>query len=177
MSAIDLEGHLGTDKRHYLCDFSRVFPPERPNPNIRASYIYRLFRPGFFPSPLFPGWASEWVAGGWPQKLIFLCKQESTPYSPFRTPLSPSPFLLPPSPSISSGPPPRVVCMVPLINRGHYQSNNFIQNFLEHLLPHSAAMHSHGSSSRLHKKRSTITRSASLHIIYWTQLSQPLPWC
>lgn len=47
VSAIDLEGHRGKDKRHYLCDFSRVFPPELPHPNIRSSYMYRLLRPEF----------------------------------------------------------------------------------------------------------------------------------
>ena len=29
-SACDIEGHLGTDGRHYLLDFSRSFPPESP---------------------------------------------------------------------------------------------------------------------------------------------------
>jgi hypothetical protein len=50
VSAVDLEGHLGKDKRHYLCDFSRVFPPELPHPNLRSSYMYRLLRPEFLRS-------------------------------------------------------------------------------------------------------------------------------
>ena len=27
---LDLEGHLGSDGKHYLLDFSRVMPPEYP---------------------------------------------------------------------------------------------------------------------------------------------------
>jgi hypothetical protein len=27
----DIEGHLGTDGRMYICDFARCFPPETPS--------------------------------------------------------------------------------------------------------------------------------------------------
>ena len=33
-SAGDVEGHLGKDKRFYLIDFSRTFPPSDPDTNI-----------------------------------------------------------------------------------------------------------------------------------------------
>lgn len=29
-SACDIEGHVGNDKRYYLLDFARSFPPEDP---------------------------------------------------------------------------------------------------------------------------------------------------
>lgn len=44
-SPADLEGHLGTDANFYLLDFSRVFPPEPPNKNIKGSHLFRLLRP------------------------------------------------------------------------------------------------------------------------------------
>merc|ERR1712137_1168416 len=44
----DIEGHKGEDKRYYVIDFARVFPPtaER-NSKISATYLYKLFRPEF----------------------------------------------------------------------------------------------------------------------------------
>lgn len=42
-----MEGHIGTDGRLYLLDFSRLFPPERPLPSApRFMYLCRLLRPG-----------------------------------------------------------------------------------------------------------------------------------
>jgi len=45
---VDMEGHIGTDGRLYLLDFSRLFPPERPLPTApRFMYLCRLLRPEF----------------------------------------------------------------------------------------------------------------------------------
>eukprot|EP01111_Echinosteliopsis_oligospora_P013829 TRINITY_DN5061_c0_g1_i1.p1 TRINITY_DN5061_c0_g1~~TRINITY_DN5061_c0_g1_i1.p1 ORF type:complete len:804 (-),score=206.00 TRINITY_DN5061_c0_g1_i1:162-2573(-) len=45
---LDLEGHRGTDGRIYLLDFSRVFPPEQPQPTApKYMYLCRLLRPEF----------------------------------------------------------------------------------------------------------------------------------
>jgi len=45
---VDMEGHLGTDGRMYLLDFSRLFPPQRPDPSAaRYMYLCRLLRPEF----------------------------------------------------------------------------------------------------------------------------------
>ena len=43
----DLEGHRGKDGRMYLLDFSRVFPPEAPEPGAKDSraIFHRLLRP------------------------------------------------------------------------------------------------------------------------------------
>lgn len=46
-SPVDLEGHIGFDGRKYMLDFSRLFPPELPNKDVKASYLCRLLRPGF----------------------------------------------------------------------------------------------------------------------------------
>jgi Clustered mitochondria/Ras family/Translation initiation factor eIF3 subunit 135 len=46
-SAADIEGHEGTDSRHYLCDFSRTFPPAEPSPNVLNSHLWRFLRPEF----------------------------------------------------------------------------------------------------------------------------------
>lgn len=43
---VDLEGHRVGD-RYYLCDFSRLMPPEKPLESQRQSYLYRLLRPEF----------------------------------------------------------------------------------------------------------------------------------
>jgi len=44
----DLEGHVGTDGKEYIIDFSRLFPPfplkKKEHP---AGHLYRLFRPEF----------------------------------------------------------------------------------------------------------------------------------
>lgn len=45
---VDMEGHMGTDGRMYLLDFSRLFPPERPDPSSpKYMYLCRLLRPEF----------------------------------------------------------------------------------------------------------------------------------
>eukprot|EP01119_Soliformovum_irregulare_P020844 TRINITY_DN6817_c0_g1_i2.p1 TRINITY_DN6817_c0_g1~~TRINITY_DN6817_c0_g1_i2.p1 ORF type:complete len:1128 (-),score=345.63 TRINITY_DN6817_c0_g1_i2:76-3459(-) len=41
---VDLEVHYGFDKRLYLLDFSRTFPPEKPDGG-KGSYLYKLLRP------------------------------------------------------------------------------------------------------------------------------------
>lgn len=46
-SPADLEGHRGKDGRFYLLDFSRVLPPETPNPKFKNSHLSRLLRPEF----------------------------------------------------------------------------------------------------------------------------------
>lgn len=62
-SPADLEGHkgkttpqpmqrltpiiVGRDKRFYLLDFSRVQPPEKPNPLFKNSHLVQLLRPEF----------------------------------------------------------------------------------------------------------------------------------
>jgi Clustered mitochondria len=46
-SAADVEGHLGTDNRFYLLDFSRTFPPVRPDLSIHNGHLYQLFRAEF----------------------------------------------------------------------------------------------------------------------------------
>jgi len=54
-SAADVEGHLGTDGRYYLVDFSRTFPCEKPRRDITGSHLFRLLRPELvkeFPRPL-----------------------------------------------------------------------------------------------------------------------------
>eukprot|EP00463_Aulacantha_scolymantha_P003582 TRINITY_DN445_c0_g1_i1.p1 TRINITY_DN445_c0_g1~~TRINITY_DN445_c0_g1_i1.p1 ORF type:complete len:123 (+),score=28.89 TRINITY_DN445_c0_g1_i1:351-719(+) len=56
-TAGDVEGHEGHDKRHYLIDTARIFPPEWPNAeqcqnNVGLKHrgnvaLYRLVRPEF----------------------------------------------------------------------------------------------------------------------------------
>eukprot|EP00029_Vermamoeba_vermiformis_P008493 TRINITY_DN3992_c0_g1_i1.p1 TRINITY_DN3992_c0_g1~~TRINITY_DN3992_c0_g1_i1.p1 ORF type:complete len:924 (-),score=198.60 TRINITY_DN3992_c0_g1_i1:32-2803(-) len=56
-SPADLEGHKGRDGKFYLLDFSRVLPPETPNPHFKNSHLSRLLRPEFvqtYPKPLCP---------------------------------------------------------------------------------------------------------------------------
>ncbi len=40
---IDLEGHV-IDGKMYLCDFSRLMPPEKPSAHNKQSYLYELMR-------------------------------------------------------------------------------------------------------------------------------------
>eukprot|EP01117_Protostelium_nocturnum_P010911 TRINITY_DN3939_c0_g1_i1.p1 TRINITY_DN3939_c0_g1~~TRINITY_DN3939_c0_g1_i1.p1 ORF type:complete len:1699 (-),score=618.56 TRINITY_DN3939_c0_g1_i1:206-5302(-) len=52
---VDIEVHLGKDKRYYLIDAARTFCPTTPEKGVRACYLYKLFRPEFVktnPSPL-----------------------------------------------------------------------------------------------------------------------------
>jgi hypothetical protein len=44
-SAVDIEGHKGTDGRYYLIDFARSFPCEKPS--ARGENLTQLFRPEF----------------------------------------------------------------------------------------------------------------------------------
>lgn len=46
-SAIDLEGHRGRDGHMYLVDFSRTFPPEKPDLKYKSGHLYQLLRPEF----------------------------------------------------------------------------------------------------------------------------------
>lgn len=43
-SPADLEGHKGHDGKYYLLDFSRVLPPETPNPKFKNAHLTRLLR-------------------------------------------------------------------------------------------------------------------------------------
>src|SRR5262245_15055305 len=45
----DLEGHVGLDGKHYLLDFSRLFPPDMPDRTRlqHLPYLYQLLRPEF----------------------------------------------------------------------------------------------------------------------------------
>lgn len=43
---VDLEAHYGFDKRFYLLDFSRLFPPVNPDKQ-KSSYLFKLFRAEF----------------------------------------------------------------------------------------------------------------------------------
>ncbi|KYQ93681.1 Rab GTPase domain-containing protein [Tieghemostelium lacteum] len=54
-SATDVEGHIGTDGRFYLIDFSRTFPPTYPDETTQGGHLFQLFRPEFLkshPKPL-----------------------------------------------------------------------------------------------------------------------------
>jgi tetratricopeptide (TPR) repeat protein len=68
---VDMEGHIGTDGRMYLLDFSRLLPPERPLPSApRFMYLCRLLRPEFVKiysenfGPLSSDAYSKFSAGG-----------------------------------------------------------------------------------------------------------------
>mmetsp|Transcript_6269 Transcript_6269/g.8328 ORF Transcript_6269/g.8328 Transcript_6269/m.8328 type:complete len:1027 (+) Transcript_6269:734-3814(+) len=43
----DVEGHVGTDNRYYLLDFSRVMPPEKRDRNFQGGILFQLLRPEF----------------------------------------------------------------------------------------------------------------------------------
>ena len=49
----DIEGHIGTDKRFYVIDFARVFPPTAEK-DVAKSFLYKLFRPEFIKSYKIP---------------------------------------------------------------------------------------------------------------------------
>ena len=44
---IDTEGHLASDGRHYLIDFSRVLPPQTPRTKVHMGHLFQLLRPEF----------------------------------------------------------------------------------------------------------------------------------
>ena len=46
-SAADIEGHLGTDGKYYLLDFSRTMPPSKPDRRHKNGHLYHLFRREF----------------------------------------------------------------------------------------------------------------------------------
>lgn len=46
-SCVDLEGHMGTDGRFYLLDFSRVMPPVTPSRSKANSHLFEMFRSEF----------------------------------------------------------------------------------------------------------------------------------
>jgi len=63
-SAADIEGHVGSDGRLYLLDFSRTWPPVTPDPRIRAGHLYRVMRPEFvmtYSKPLCPDAFSSFI--------------------------------------------------------------------------------------------------------------------
>lgn len=41
---VDLEGHLGADRRYYVCDAARLFPPTLPMRGVPGCHLYKLFR-------------------------------------------------------------------------------------------------------------------------------------
>merc|ERR1719197_1953431 len=43
----DVEGHVGSDSRFYLLDFSRVCPPQTPVKHIPNAHLFQLLRPEF----------------------------------------------------------------------------------------------------------------------------------
>jgi hypothetical protein len=45
----DIEGHIGTDGRHYVLDLARVFPPTCEDASVKETFLFKLMRP-------------EWVA-------------------------------------------------------------------------------------------------------------------
>ena len=49
-SAVDIEGHIGSDGRFYILDFSRTFPPEAPKEESekKFAHLFRLLRYLFF---------------------------------------------------------------------------------------------------------------------------------
>lgn len=54
-SAVDVEGHVGIDGRYYMLDFSRVFPPVRPDRTVDGAHLVQAFRPEFVKGfPYFP---------------------------------------------------------------------------------------------------------------------------
>jgi len=63
-SAADVEGHLGTDGRIYLVDFSRAFPPTSLDARFFHGHLYQVFRPEFvrrYEKPLCPDAFSGFV--------------------------------------------------------------------------------------------------------------------
>jgi len=44
---VDIEGHLGTDKRLYVLDTARVFPPTTPDVKLPGSFLSQLMRPEY----------------------------------------------------------------------------------------------------------------------------------
>ena len=54
-SPVDLEGHKGLDKRYYVLDFSRLFPPDLMSREHKCGMLFRLLRPELvkqYPTPL-----------------------------------------------------------------------------------------------------------------------------
>lgn len=52
---VDLEGHVHPDGRMFLCDFSRLMPPEYPVASNKQAHLYQLLRREFvvrWPKPL-----------------------------------------------------------------------------------------------------------------------------
>ena len=43
-TAADIEGHVGSDGRFYMLDFSRMFPPTAPEPGVHRGYLYQVGR-------------------------------------------------------------------------------------------------------------------------------------
>jgi len=42
----DIEGHLGSDKRYYVLDFARIYPPTAEE-RVLQTFLYNVFRPEF----------------------------------------------------------------------------------------------------------------------------------
>lgn len=53
-SCVDLEGHVGSDGRFYLLDFSRAMPPVTPRRVKVNSHLFEMFRPEFVAAYITP---------------------------------------------------------------------------------------------------------------------------
>jgi hypothetical protein len=63
-SCVDLEGHVGTDGRFYLLDFSRAMPPVTPQRLKMNSHLFEMLRHEYvktYPVPLCPDAYSRFV--------------------------------------------------------------------------------------------------------------------
>lgn len=72
-AACDVEGHVGSDDRFYLLDFSRTFPPVQPNRKIVNAHLYQLFRSEFvaaYQIPMCPDAFSGFIRGD-PNRHIY----------------------------------------------------------------------------------------------------------
>eukprot|EP01103_Thecamoeba_quadrilineata_P014362 TRINITY_DN4268_c0_g1_i1.p1 TRINITY_DN4268_c0_g1~~TRINITY_DN4268_c0_g1_i1.p1 ORF type:complete len:1004 (+),score=207.99 TRINITY_DN4268_c0_g1_i1:8-3019(+) len=69
-SAADLEGHY-SNNAFYLVDFSRVFPPAKPDPNVINGHLHQMIRPEFcrsYSKPLCPDAYSGFVSPDFPEE-------------------------------------------------------------------------------------------------------------
>lgn len=53
-SAADIEGHIGSDGRFYLLDFSRTLPPTAPSKDLPGSHLFQMFRPEYLAKAMTP---------------------------------------------------------------------------------------------------------------------------
>jgi len=61
----DIEAHVGLDKKFYVIDFARVFPPTAEE-DVKKTFLYKVFRPEFvkkYPIPLLSDAFSPFLKG------------------------------------------------------------------------------------------------------------------